>query len=323
MIGDNMNYYNNELKESIKNDYVNGISFDDIVSKYNLERQVVRYILKKTNVYKITKTVNKWTNEEIELLKEYYKKYDFDKIDKLLIRHPHRSIVNMCHKLGLNRKEYRKNTKIKLNSDIYSDNIVYPQRDIVQREENAVISYPVHKNPNCKPRADWYTKEDMDFIINNYKEMNDEEIGKIINRTKKSVQAKRLELGIKRQGIGSYCYLQDFLRRNNYKWKQESMQKCNYKCVLSGNRFDEIHHIVGFNYILDVALKELNFNFIYDVRYYTDSELKTILNKFREVQARYPLGVCLTKEFHEKFHSTYGYGNNTQKQWNEFYKNNK
>ena len=31
-----MNYYDNELKESIKNDYVNGTSFDDIISKYNL-----------------------------------------------------------------------------------------------------------------------------------------------------------------------------------------------------------------------------------------------------------------------------------------------
>ena len=60
-----MNHYSDELKNSIKKDYLEGIDFNDIVTKYNLERQVVRYILKKTNVYKPTKTLNKWTDEEI------------------------------------------------------------------------------------------------------------------------------------------------------------------------------------------------------------------------------------------------------------------
>lgn len=51
---------------------------------------------------------------------------------------------------------------------------------------------------------------------------------------------------------------------------------------------------------------------------YTDRELRDILDLFRIKQSEYPLGVCLTKEIHMLFHNKYGYGNNTEIQWNEF-----
>lgn len=51
---------------------------------------------------------------------------------------------------------------------------------------------------------------------------------------------------------------------------------------------------------------------------YSKEELRLILDKFRERQSTYPLGVCLTKEIHELFHRLYGYGNNTIEQWNKF-----
>lgn len=51
---------------------------------------------------------------------------------------------------------------------------------------------------------------------------------------------------------------------------------------------------------------------------YTDKELRDILDLFRIKQDKYPLGVCLTKDVHMLFHNKYGYGNNTEIQWNEF-----
>lgn len=96
------------------------------------------------------------------------------------------------------------------------------------------------------------------------------------------------------------------------------MINCEYKCFLTGNRFDDIHHIHGLNLILNETLMELNIKFKQSMDDYTEKELKDILELFRENQSKYPLGVCLFKNVHTLFHNKYGYGNNTQEQWNEF-----
>lgn len=316
-----MNYYSEEIKADISKSYIEGMNISSLAEKYNLNKEIIRYILKKTGVYiPVRKTPERWTDDEKERLKEYYAKYDFKTIEKLLPNHTHASIVHVCYDMRLNRKVYRKSLKENKHKEIYDKPVILPKRELLDKTSKVEITYPKPKR-NCKPRPDWYTQKEMDFIVNHYKTMSDEDIGKVINRTPKSVQAKRLQLGIKKQGISSYNLLSEFVRRNNFKWKNESMKNCNYKCVITGNRFDEIHHIVGLNYILDISLKELGYDLVYDTRYYTDEELCTILNKFREVQGRYPLGVCLTKDIHTKFHSIYGFGNNTLEQWEKF-KNN-
>ena len=99
------------------------------------------------------------------------------------------------------------------------------------------------------------------------------------------------------------------------------MIDCGYKCVLSGERFDEIHRLYGFNLILEETFETMQINIKSDINDYTHDEMMDILKCFREIQSKYPLGVCLTKEIHNLFHSQYGYGNNTIEQWNEFVNN--
>lgn len=314
-----MNYYSNELKSEISECYVNGASIDDLERQFKLDRPILRYILKKTGVYKKTKSLHIWTEEEMDLLKTYYSIYDFNTIDKLFPNHSHSSIVHKCYELHLTRDEYRKKLKKEFSPEIYAQDIIYPEKKPLDFTSSS-ITYPTVTS-KMKPRDDWYTKSEMDYIVSHYQEMNDEEIGKAINRTPKSVQYKRLQLGLKRSSHYSYPTLREFIRINNSKWKKDSMRSCNYKCVITGQRFDEIHHIVSFAFLLDSSLHELGYGFNYDTRCYTSSELKAILNKFKEIQGRYPLGVCLTKDKHEKFHLAYGYGNNTPEQWDEFYYN--
>ena len=112
---------------------------------------------------------------------------------------------------------------------------------------------------------------------------------------------------IKTYENSSYNDLSEYIRRNNLEWKEKSMKNCNYKCVLTGNRFDDIHHIYGLNLILKETLKDLNINIKETMDDYTDQELRLILDAFRTKQNNYPLGVCLTSDIHKQFHDKYGY----------------
>lgn len=104
-------------------------------------------------------------------------------------------------------------------------------------------------------------------------------------------------------------------------WKTQSIINCNYQCVLTKDRFDDIHHIHGFNLILNETIETLDIPIKECIDDYTDVELRNLLDTFRLLQSKYPLGVCLRKDIHVLFHNIYGYGNNTQKQWNEFLNN--
>ena len=47
------------------------------------------------------------------------------------------------------------------------------------------------------------------------------------------------------------------LRRGIIEWKNLSANFCDYKCILTGNRFQNIHHVISFDSILHTALTKL------------------------------------------------------------------
>ena len=73
----------------------------------------------------------------------------------------------------------------------------------------------------------------------------------------------------------------------------------------------------SFNLILKEAMKDKRW-ISKDITEYTDDELETILSIFFEYQSKYPLGVCVSKDYHKMFHSIYGNRVNTPEQWDEF-----
>ena len=108
---------------------------------------------------------------------------------------------------------------------------------------------------------------------------------------------------------------------NITEWKKQSMEACGYKCVLTGKPFDDIHHKYSFNLILKETLNTIEIDDRESIDDYSDDELKYILETFRSIQNKYPLGVCLYRDVHKLFHKIYGYGNNTIEQWDEFEQN--
>lgn len=129
---------------------------------------------------------------------------------------------------------------------------------------------------------------------------------------------------------GENCYawkggvtpLSNHLRSIILPWKIESLKSCNYRCVISNIKENIIvHHIKGFNSILEETLNSIKLNLYDEISKYTNIEIKLIEDKCLELHYKYGLGVCLNKEIHDEFHKIYGKGNNTFEQFEEFKKN--
>ena len=122
---------------------------------------------------------------------------------------------------------------------------------------------------------------------------------------------------------GGISELVIFLRNKLTNWKKESIKNSNYKCVITGNKFDDIHHLYPFNKIVEEIFLLSNLDKKVKVSDYLDDELEILVNLSEQLHFQYPLGVCLTRDMHNLFHETYGKLNNTPEQFYEFLKDNK
>lgn len=120
---------------------------------------------------------------------------------------------------------------------------------------------------------------------------------------------------------GGVSELKTYLYSVLLDWKKDSMKSCNYKCIITGKRFDDIHHLYSFSFIFYEIFDYLNIKIKVKISEYTQDELELIKNKCIELHKQYPLGVCLTNEVHILFHKEYGYGQNTPEQFEEFKQN--
>lgn len=265
-----------------------------------------------------------WNEKDVKLLKENYSK-SYGNIKELIRlfddRHSYNSILAKANSLGLKSREFWKDSEIIIMNENYSTHTVDEMmRLLPNRNRNSIINKAVNLGLKNKIILETeFTEYERNYVKENYQNMTDKEISMQINRSEQSINSYRFRNNlIKKYEKSSYLDLSEYVRRNNSEWKKESMKKCNYKCVLSGKRFDDIHHIYGLNLILNETLEILNMVLKNDINDYSQKELKDILNTFRKIQNKYPLGVCLTKDIHKKFHNIYGYGNNTKEQWDKF-----
>jgi len=96
------------------------------------------------------------------------------------------------------------------------------------------------------------------------------------------------------------------------------MFNCNYKCVITGKKFNAIHHLYSFNKILKETLEELVLPIHKEINDYTSKEMNLIKDIIIKKHNEYPLGVCLCKEIHNLYHKIYGKVDNTPEQFEEF-----
>lgn len=121
---------------------------------------------------------------------------------------------------------------------------------------------------------------------------------------------------------GGITPLHNHLRQTIKDWKKASFKKYNSTCDITGVKCDSniIHHLYGFDFIIQETVNTLNLPLHNDINSYTIDELNNIESLCLKLHFKYGLGVCLTNEMHKEFHRLYGYGQNTPEQYLEFKK---
>ena len=271
---------------------------------------------------------NLWTEDEIEILKQYYPIMNHKEIhEKYLNSRSAKAIKGMAIRLGIKKlEEYKSNGKpfsqqeieIIKTSYLTMDNsellLLLPGRSIESIWAKA-SKLGLHRTNS---RYMW-TKEEENFIRNNWETMSDYEIAKSLNVEHKKVWGKRLYMGFQRDfKERNYEELSKFLRSNINAWKLKSAELCDYKCLITGSKDFQIHHLYGLSFILADCIKNNNLNIKDTFSDYTDEELDYIKECFLREHEKHPYGVCLHPEVHKLFHSMYG-KKTTEGQWEDFY----
>lgn len=267
-----------------------------------------------------------WTEEDINILRESYENGKTTKKIRIALNNKFadHSIITKAHKLGFKKRNWWSEEEIEFLKDNYSKLYIDEICELLPyRNRDSIIGMAAKLHLTSKHTQERiFSEDEKEFIRFYYKDMTDEEIAQAINRSTRVVQAKRLSMGlIKSCPPNEYLHnryrLTKYIRDRNYKWRERSIEAANGKCIITRLPFQEVHHLRSFSLMLDEVLEELHLE-NESFEEYPEEEMVPIAEKFFEVQDSYPLGACLTRKIHLKFHNLYGYYYNTEDQFEEF-----
>lgn len=265
-----------------------------------------------------------WTKHDKNILINFYESTDVEEIQKMLDReYTIRQIQNQAKKMNLTVSKTWSDDEIAILMDKYESCGAAGVINLLPgRSKRAIIGKAMSLGLRCNC---FWTEEEKQFVIDNWEDMTDTELSEALGGGVKGVADQRRKIGLYyKLDYNGYYTLINYIRMNISDWKKKSMESSGYRCVLTGEEFDDIHHKYGFNLMLNETFKIIDIDDRESIDDYTNDELKLILDTFKSVQNKYPLGVCVSREVHKLFHKIYGYGNNTPDQWDKFeqdYKN--
>lgn len=166
-----------------------------------------------------------------------------------------------------------------------------------------------------------YTKEEDDYLKTNYIYKSNDELAKILNRSRAGIQLHLYSLGCFRniKKVNKYEVLARYVRYRIKPWVDIKKEECNFTCYITGDQDNIVlHHIRSFNLLLEETILMLDFPLYTTITEYSDEQLELLTQTFLDIQENYNSYVCINKDIHINFHSIYGYGNNTEEQWNEY-----
>lgn len=117
---------------------------------------------------------------------------------------------------------------------------------------------------------------------------------------------------------GGISELYTHLRRHIRPWKEDSMRDSNYKCLLTGDEFDNVHHLFNFSHIMKKTIEASGLPIHEQISSYSFEELELIEKICMRIHYELGLGVCLRQDVHKLFHDLYGYRDNSPEQFEEY-----
>lgn len=287
----------------------------------HLSRWTKSDIIQKASDLHLKRNIYFWTDHDIQILKNNYHTQGDVHIVYMLLQKKFSipSIYRKASELQLSTRNFWTHEENLLLQQSYG---VSTLDDICKllpaRSRKAIISHALQLG--LENKIIW-KDEEIQYLKDNYKIMNDTEIGKILNRPAGGIQMKRIQLGLLKVIFeNKYPNINKYLRRNNQKWRHDSITQCLNQCVVTGEYTNEVHHLYGMNFIVAEAMQSLGYETDVEVTDLSQEELKDIHSTFLNFQNKYPLGVCLSHDIHVQFHTKYGYGNNTPEQFQDFLK---
>lgn len=265
----------------------------------------------------------RWSDEDISILKNNYGKMTYKEMSDLLSTH--RTIKEIRRKaisIGItSSKEWSEEE-----TEILIDNYSAKSMDEViallpNRSQSAILGKAKMlglKSYFYLNRV--YTEEEEMYLKENYLNKNNEELAEELNRSPNGIAQHLWSLKLYRPNDRSgYTNLSEYIRGRLIPWFKQVKQNNHFTCAITGTKSNiVVHHIYGFNLILNEAVDQINFPIYDNIGDYSDDQLEEIFTVFYNLQESYKSYICITENIHKQFHSIYGYGNNTEEQWNEF-----
>lgn len=245
----------------------------------------------------------KWTDEENNILLEKYKDFTGEELHNLFL--PNRTIRSIeCHAsfLGLQGKNHDAQVRANLSRSIKNSEKLKGR--ILSEETKKKIS--TSKKEYFKTHNGWWkgkkrSPEQCKMISEKQRgkwagDKNPRHLNPLIGE----------ENGRWMGGINS-TYVE--LRSDIKDWFNESMEFCNYKCVITGGGFDNIHHTTAFRDIVDEVFKTTGVEVKQQVCDYTKEDFEELRSTLKYLHVLYGYGACVNKKIHKLFHDNYGYKN--------------
>jgi hypothetical protein len=117
---------------------------------------------------------------------------------------------------------------------------------------------------------------------------------------------------------GGTSTLYKSLREQIKKWVRASEKFHKSKCIITGKQSTIVHHLYGFDLIMEETVKQTGIPLYSKIGQYTKDELIRVKEVCLALHYKYGYGVVLHPKIHDLFHLKYKYGKNTPDQFEEF-----